>query len=292
MVHELILHPRGELPSFEELADAVRDDEALGPKVLEDASSPELLVLADADLGAHVILGPGAPELDEDEALDEDAPLPLLLQLPYARPSAFAAWGASIARQLAARFDLRVAEPGAAASEDLDEAAIRKRWEDGQRAWIDGLKAGEAPPAELPREVPRALLDTVLGHNARLTALREAAGPRTTVPRLLLAAIPARKEPAVVARVVAGEPFWLPAAATHVVLVRRKKALLGTKEEEVLVEADLVRALAAPAGEGPAGVPAFGGGPPGADAAWHALSATPARGLALHGWEGIVDAAP
>ena len=112
------------------------------------------------------------------------------------------------------------------------------------------------------------------------------------MPRLFLAVVPLRKEPAVVARYEAGTPLWLPQAVTHVLLRRERKTWLGTKEEWVRAEADALRALLerwAKPDEAPAGLMAYRPDAAPRDALWHQLEGPPARETALVDWNGVVD---
>lgn len=288
MVHELILHPPpGTLPrSFDELQAALRETETLAPYVNEEASTPEALVLTDFDTGVWAYLAP-APHPEESE--EEEEPGALLLQIPYLRPRFFAIEGALFATALQQEFGYLVEDP----ADERAPAARARREEEIVASWDAGNQAALAEAGEefSPHRIDGELLNRVFSHNLHRTELRMQAGANVAVPRLVLAVLPARKEPAVVARYIAGEPLWLPAACTHVVLRRGRKGWLGWKEEEVLVDAGDLRAMLEPwkQPEAPAGI--FGAAPAigPRDPAWAGLSGSEARGLALVDWNDVVD---
>src|SRR6185369_13464840 len=90
---------------------------------------------------------------------------------------------------------------------------------------------GGSPPAEPPRVVPATITTAAFEHNVRVAGLTEQAH-NVEVPRLVMASLPMRTDPALVGRYTAGEAVWLPDAATHLVLERQKKTWLGTRREE------------------------------------------------------------
>lgn len=292
MMHELFLHPApGTLPrSFDDVAATLREADTLAPYVNEEASLPEQLVLTDPDTGVWAILSPRFED-EEDEAAD---PGVLLLQIPYVRPRFFGIEGSLFAVALQQELGYLVEDPGAAdtAPRARSEEELLPSWEAGNREVLAELRASDAKPGELPMEVNATLLGQVFSHNLHRRELREKAGADVTIPRLFLATIALRKEPAVIGRYEAGAPLWLPQATTHLLLRRDRKTWLGTKEEWVRVEADALRALLEPwakPDEAPAGLMAYRPDAPPRDPLWQKLEGPPARETALVDWNGVVD---
>lgn len=289
MVHELILHPPpGSIPRpFDEVQRLVREAETLAPYVNEEASTPEELVLVDLDTGAWAILAPMAPMEDEDEE-----PTTLLLQIPYLRPRFFGIEGALFAVALQQEFGFHVEDrsdekgPG---PRPRREEEIVSRWDAMNR---QALLEAEASEGFHAHRVDPDLLSSVFSHNLHRRELRHKAGQEVEVPRLVLVALPARKDPAVVARYRAGQPLWLPVSTTHVVLRRERKGWLGWKEEELLVEASALKERLAPFAvtDVPAGLHAFAPTTGGRDPLWAAFTGSPARGLAWVDWNDVLDA--
>lgn len=287
MMHELFLHPApGALPrSFDDVVATIREADTLAPYVNEEDSSPEQLVLTDPDTGVWAVL---APRFEDED--DEESGV-LLLQIPYARPRFFGIEGALFAVALQQELGYHVEDPAAAdaAPRERSEEELLPGWEAGNREVMAELRAGGG---ELPMEAEANLLAQVFSHNLHRRELREKAGADVTVPRLFLAVIPLRKQPAVVCRYVAGAPLWLPQACTHVLLRRERKTWLGTREDWVRVEADALRALLEPwarPDEAPAGLAAFRPDAPPRDPLWQKLEGPPARETALVDWNGVVD---
>lgn len=289
MVHELILHPpKGSIPRpFDELQVLVRESETLAPYVNEEASTPEELVLVDLDTGAWARLAPIAPMEDEEEE-----PGTLLLQIPYLRPRFFGIEGALFTLALQQELGYLVEDPGDESSpgpRTRREEEIVASWDRHNRL---ALLEAEAAPGFQAHRIDPDLLSSVFSHNLHRRELRHKAGIAVEVPRLLLAALPARKDPAVVARYTAGQALWLPVTTTHLVLRRLRKGWLGWKEEEILIEATLLRErLAAFAiADVPAGLHGFTPGAGARDSLWNELAGSPARGLAWIDWNDILDA--
>lgn len=292
MTHDLVIHLPEPL-SAGEVQERVRASE-LGALVSEEHSLPELTVLLDPDTAVHATLAPGIPELTQEEVEAEvEAPPLLLFQIPYLRPDFFAeqgaAWAVAVAQLLGGTLeDVQEKARGVSAGD------VRAAWDRGNRALRAELEQPTEegmPPPDRPRPVPRAILRAAYDHNRSCRALREQAGPGVEVPRLVLAAIPARRDPALVCRFTAGETVLLPDAATHVVLERLKKSWLGGRREEILVEAPALReAVAAFTTAGPSpGVSRVDPGRPADDPLWQKLEGQPARGLAVMDWAGLVD---
>ena len=296
MIHELFLHPpAGRLPRpFADVQAAIRETDTLAPYVNEEASTPEQLVLTDPDTGVWALLAPRFEEEDEDEEDVAESGV-LLLQIPYLKPRFFGIEGALFAVALQQEFGYAVEDPGAAAPapRQRSEEELLPSWEAGNRAALEELRSGDAAPSQLPTEVDKQLLAQIFSHNLHRREVRVKAGPDVQVPRLVLASIPLRKEPAVLCRYEAGEPVWLPQQATHVLLRREKKGWLGTKEEWVRVEADALRALLEPwaqQDEAPAGMNCYRPEAPARDPLWQKLEGPPARETAVIDWNGVVDA--
>lgn len=290
MMHELHLHPpAGALPRlFADVQAALREAETLAPYVNEAASTPEQLVLTDPDTGVWALLHPRY-EGEEDE---EEASGVLALQIPYARPRFFGIEGALFAVALQQELGVLVEDPGAAdpAPRARSEEEILPSWEKGNRALLEEMRA---EGAQMPMEVDASLLARVFSHNLHRREVRHRAGPDVQVPRLLLATLPLRTEPAVVCRCEAGAPIWLPDLASHALLRRERRTWLGTKEEWVRVEADALRELLAPwrrEGEAPAGMTSYRPDLPARDPAWMRLDGPPARETALVDWNDVIDA--
>jgi len=295
MMHELLLHPpTGQLPRpFPDVQAALREADTLAPYVNEEASTPEQLVLTDPDTGVWALLAPRFEEEGEDEedALESGV---LLLQIPYLKPRFFGIEGALFAVALQQELGCTVEDPGAAdpAPRRRSEEELLPAWEEGNRAVLEELRASGAAPSQLPTAIDGQLLARVFSHNLHRREVRIQAGPEVQVPRLVLASIPLRKEPAVLCRYEAGEPIWLPQQATHVLLRRERKGWLGTKEEWVRVEADALRGLLEPwarQGEAPAGMMAYRPEAPARDPLWQRLEGPPARETAVIDWNGVVD---
>lgn len=295
MMHELFLHPpEGELPrSFFDLQATLRETETLAPYVNEEASTPEQLIFTDPDTGVWATLAPRPPlEGDEDEGDEEEGVL--LFQIPYLRPRFFGIEGALFAVALQQELGYRVEDPSAPdpAPRPRREEEMLPGWERGNRALLEELRAAGVPPAQQPKEVDADLLNRVFSHNLHRRELRLQAGQQVEVPRLFLAILPARKEPAVVCRYTAGEKLWLPDLATHVLVQRERKGWLGTKKETVRVEADELRSRLerwAVAGA-PTGMRAYAPEASARDPVWMELAGAAARETALLDWNDLVDA--
>ncbi len=294
MMHELFLHPpAGELPrSFHDVQRVLREAETLAPYVNEEASTPEQVVLTDGDTGVWAILAPRF--LGEEEEEEAEEPGVLLLQIPYGRPRFFGIEGSLFAVALQQELGYLVEDPQARdpAPRARSEEELLPSWEAGNRAALTELRESGAAPSELPTAVDANLLAQVFSHNLHRREVRIKAGPDVQIPRLMLASVALRKEPAVIGRYEAGAPLWLPQVATHLLLRREKKTWLGTKEEWVRVEADAVRALLEPwakADEAPSGMMAYRPEAAAKDPLWKGLEGPPARETALIDWNGVVD---
>lgn len=288
MIHQLILHPPpGTLPRpFDELNRLVRESDTLAPYVNEEASTPEELVLVDLDTGAWASLAPIAPMDDEEEE-----PGTLLLQIPCLRPRFFGIQGALFTLALQQELGYLVEDP----TDERSPSARARREEEIVAIWDtlnrEALLEAEASEGFQAHRIDADLLASVFSHNLHRRELRHKAGVEVEVPRLLLAALPARKEPAVVARYTAGLPLWLPVSATHLVLRRFRKGWLGWKEEEILVDAAHLRERLSPfvLPDVPAGLHGFLPKAGTKDPFWMEFEGPPARGLAFIDWNDMVD---
>lgn len=265
----------------------MRKSDTLAPYVNEEASTPEELVLVDLDTGAWASLAPISPMEDE-----EDEPGTLLLQIPCLRPRFFGIEGALFALALQQELNYLVEDPSderAPGPRSWKEEEIVSRWDLLNRQALVEAEASENFDAH---RIDADLLASVFSHNLHRRELRHKAGVEVEVPRLLLAALPARKDPAIVARYTAGQPLWLPVSTTHLVLRRYRKGWLGWKEEEVLVDAAHLRERLSQWAntDVPPGVHGFSPGVGPRDTFWMGLEGSPARGLAFIDWNDIVDA--
>jgi|GEM_PF-4671422 len=302
MVHDLFLHPAPGAPdrSFDEVHALLRDSQTLAPYVNEEGSTAEQIVLTDPDTGVWALLGPGGPVIDEAQEPD---PRVLHLQIPYARPRFFAIEGALFAMALVQELGGALADPADPAApgpRDRREEEIVAAW-DAQNREILAVMSEPAPSAgglpvvtsEGPKRVDGTLLSTVFSHNLHRRELLEKVQGKAEIPRLVLASLPMRQEPAVVCGYTAGEGVWLPDVVTHVALRRRRKGWLGSREESVLVEADALRELLAGAfakDEAPGGMRAFHPTEPAISPFWRRLEGPPSRGVAVLDWNDLVDA--
>lgn len=303
MTHDLFIHPvpGGPLRSFEEVAALLRDAETLAPYVSAEDSTPEQLVLHDPDTGVWALLTAGGPWLDEEHEPD---PHVLHLQIPYARPRFFAIEGALFAMALVQELGGLIEDPKdprdpkprprkeeeIVASWDLENAALLAKMKEPAES-----SGGSLPvvSSEGPRRLDAELLASVFSQNLHRRELRERAGPEIEIPRLFLASLPLQIEPAIVCIYTAGEKVWLPDLVTHVVLYRRRKGWLGSKEEAALVEGPALRELLSQweqADEAPKGMRSFHPLPRAADPAWRELGGREARGLAVLDWNELADA--
>ncbi len=302
MTHDLFLHPEPGAPprTFDEVQALLRDAQTLSPYVNEEASTPEQLVLTDRDTGAWAVLTPGGPWIDEAHEVD---PRVLHLQIPYARPRFFAIEGALFAMALVQELGGSLADP----SDPKDPAARPRREEEIVASWdlqnrailaaaaeaaAEAATAGEPPPANPPRPVDGALLDAIFSHNLHRRELLERADGAVEIPRLVLASLPLRIEPAIVCGYDAGEAIWLPDQVSHVVLRLQRKGWFGNKEEARLVDADALRQLLAPSERGdeaPKGMRAFHPSQAATDPSWRQLDGSDARGLAVLDWNSLID---
>jgi len=303
MMHDLFLHPppgQDDL-SFDEIFEKLRDSETLAPYVNYEDSTPEQLVLTDPDTGVWALVTPGGPFIDEDHEPD---PRVLHIQLPYARPRFFAIEGALFVLALVQELGGTIEDPA-----DPEDPSPRSRKEEELVAsWErrnvehlaelseqgdEGLGGLAAQPGDDRKRIDRTLLESVFSQNLHRLELQGKAGSEVEVPRLVLASLPLRREPAVVCSYTAGNSVWLPDAVTHVVLRRRRKSWLGSKEEELLVDADALRKVLSPferSDEAPGGMRAFHPTLEATDPRWQALDGKEARGLAVIDWNEIVDA--
>ncbi|HEY0840961.1 MAG TPA: hypothetical protein VGD74_12295 [Vulgatibacter sp.] len=302
MMHDLFLHPApgGTDRTFDEIHELLRRADTLAPYVNEEGSTAEQIVLTDPDTGVWALLTPGGPWLDEEHEPD---PRVLHLQIPYARPRFFAIEGALFAMALVQELGGTLADPADPARpepRDRREEEIVATW-DAQNAEILAGMSEPAPgsgalpvvTSEGPKRVDGTLLGTVFSHNLHRRELLERAEGKAEIPRLVLASLPMRAEPAVVCGYTAGEGLWLPDVVSHVALRRLRKGWLGSKEESVLVEADALRRLLEGSevrDEAPAGLRAYHPSQTATDPFWKQLEGPPARGVAVLDWNGMVDA--
>lgn len=303
MVHDLFLHPAPGAPdrTFDEVHALLRDADTLAPYVNEQATTAEQIVLTDPDTGVWALLGPGGPVIDEAQEPD---PRVLHLQIPYARPRFFAIEGALFAMALVQELGGTLADPAdhvEPGPRDRREEEIVAAWDAQNReilaAMSEPAPAGEGAlpvvTSEGPKRVDGTLLSTVFSHNLHRREVLERAKGKAEVPRLALASLPMRKEPAVVCGYTAGEGVWLPDVVTHVALRRLRKGWLGGKEESVLVEAAALRELLTGCevrDEAPAGMRAYHPTEPAASPFWRRLEGPAARTVAVLDWNDLVDA--
>jgi hypothetical protein len=308
MNHDLFLRrpPISTPLTFAEVQEAVRGDPGLSPLVNEEHTTPERLVLADGDTGAVVFVAPGGPPeglfSDEvpEEAEDElgaepplAAPLDHLhVQLPYLWPKPFAEDGARMALALASLLGWNLEDPADPATrpEARDVAAVVRSWEEGRRELLAEL-AGDPEAGEV-RRVPAELLAGIHGSNRARREAKGLAPAGVEVPRLVLVEFADDRTAGALCRYTAGEPVWLPDAATHVLLVRKKRGFLGYREEQVVVRAEELRALLGPAersGEAPEGRRAYRPTWPDTDKIWGTLAGRPPKETNVIGWAGVVE---
>lgn len=301
-MHDLFLHPAPDAPdrTFEEVHALLRDSDTLAPYVNEQATTAEQIVLTDADTGVWALLGLGGPVVDEAQEPD---PRVLHLQIPYARPRFFAIEGALFAMALVQELGGTLADPADPVDpgpRDRREEEIVAAW-DAQNREVLAAMSEPAPgegglpvvTSDGPKRVDGMLLSTVFSQNLHRRELLERAQGKVEIPRLVLASLPMRKEPAVVCGYTAGEGVWLPDVVTHVALRRLRKGWLGAKEESVLVEADALRELlegSEAKEEAPGGMRAFRPSEPAASPFWRRLEGPPARTVAVLDWNDLVDA--
>lgn len=289
MMHELLLHPPADAPwrPFFQVQEVLRASDTLGPYCNAEASTPEQLVLTDPDTGVWALLAPRP--LLEDEEGDGDGVLSL--QIPYLRPRFFGIEGALFTVAIQQELGYLVEDPAARepAPRTRSEEEMLPSWEAGNAALLREVREEGGPQ---PIEVDADLLARVFSHNLHRRELRHQAGPEVEVPRLFLATIPLQKEPAVICRYTAGSRIWLPDLVTQVVLRREKKGWLGSKAEEIRVEADALRPLLARWEEAdgiPTGLRAFAPDAPARDPVWAPLEGPPGRQVALIDWNDVVD---
>lgn len=311
MNHDLFLRrpPNAEPLTFEEVQDLVRDDPGLSPYVNDEHTSPERLVLANPDTGAFVQVAPGGPpeglfveaELEEAEVEegpgpehDLDAPLDHLhVQIPLLWPRPFAVEGAGFAVALGKLLGWTLEDPAEPAGKRTirDVAAVLKGWEAGRGALLAELAAD--PEAGEVRRLPADLLAGIhaINHDRREAAA--IAGQAVLVPRLVLVQLGDEKTAGSLCRYTAGEPVWLPDAATHVLLSRKKKGFLGYKDEELVVRADELRILLGPAekpGEAPPGRRAYHPEWMATDKVWSTIAGVPPKDAVVIDWAGVIEA--
>lgn len=308
MNHDLFLRrpPIATPLAFAEVQDAVRGDAGLAPLLNEEHTTPERLVLADPDTGAYVFVAPGGPpeglfdELPEEEedVLGAEPPLAapldhLHVQIPYLWPKPFAEDGARMATALALLLGWNLedpADPAGLPAPDRDVSAVVRSWEEGRRALLAEL--ARDPEAGEVRRMPEELLAAIHGTNRSRREVRMTAPPGVEVPRLVLVELGDDRLPAALCRYTAGEAVWLPDAATHVLLVRKKRGFLGYKEEQVVVPAGELRALLGPAekaGEAPEGWRAYRPLWADTDKVWGTIAGRPPREANVVGWAGVVE---
>ena len=309
MNHDLFLRrpPIATPLTFEELQDLIRDDPGLSPLVNDEHTTPERLVLANPDTGAYVMVAPGGPpeglftEEPVEEAEDELGGLPdlaapldhLHVQIPYLWPRPLAAEGAEMTVALARVLKWALedsADPAATPPADRDVDAVLRSWEAARKSLVAELAAD--PEAGELRRLPAALLAGIHGSNRRRRETLAAAGPGVEVPRLVLVEL-GGEEPGALCRYTAGEPVWLPDAATHVLLARKKKGFLGYRDEEVVVRADELRALlgrAEKAGEAPAGRRSYRPTWPATDKIWGTIAGRPPKEASVIDPSGVIEA--
>jgi hypothetical protein len=232
---------------------------------------------------------------DEPEPPEREPEAPLAhlhVPIPYLWPRPFAAQGARMAVALGQALGWALEDPAdpAGSAGARDEAAVLRSWEQGRHALLAEL--AEDPEAGEVRRLPADLLAAIYAANGGRHAAAAEAGPGVEVPRLVLVEVGDDRAPGALCRYTAGEAAWLPEAATHVLLARKKKGFLGYRDEEVLVPAAELRALLAPVerpGEAPAGRrsyrPAWAATAP----TWGTLAGRSPKDATVIDWAGVVE---